>query len=364
MAYEGARALSGPFLATLGAGAAAIGWIAGAGELVAFGLRYVSGLITERTGLYWIILFFGYGINLAAVPLLALARQWETAACLLIGERLGKAIRTPARDVLLSDAAAQTGSGWGFALHEAMDQTGALIGPLLAAGLLASSGRYPTAFAWLLAPALAAMIALAAARLLYPKPVALTGSSRRALTKNLPRAFWIHTLGASLIGFGYVDFALGAFHAKHAGLLADAWIPVFYAAAMGADAVSALSLGRWYDRQPRAALLAGVVLGVLAAPLLFLGGAGAWVAGVLAWGAGLGAQESVMRAAVADLTPPARRASAYGAFHALYGLSWFAGSALAGHLYQKSPVALAAISVLAQSAALVLFSRAAPGRKQ
>src|SRR5262249_1911144 len=124
MTYEGARGIAGPYLAVLGASGTTVGIVAGFGELIGYGLRLFSGILSDRTGKYWAITIVGYFINLLAVPFLALAGRWETAALLLVMERVGKAIRTPARDAMLSHATHQTGHGWGFGLHEAMDQIG------------------------------------------------------------------------------------------------------------------------------------------------------------------------------------------------------------------------------------------------
>lgn len=352
--YEGARSLSGPFLATLGASGAAVGFIAGFGELIGYGLRYVSGYIADRSRRYWTIVFLGYGVNLA-VPLLAWADTWQLAAGLLMIERFGKGIRAPARDALLSHAASHTGIGWGFGLHEAMDQVGALTGPLLVAWILAARGSYPAAFAMLVIPALAALASLAVGRISYPTPEDLLRPPPQ-FQSALPAAFWRYCAASGLLAFGYVDYSLMAFHFKKTELTSDSWLPVFYAAAMAVDAVVALTLGWWFDRRPQAALLLGVSLGVLAAPAAFLvGGLAGAIAAVALWGAGMGAQESVLRAMVARLIPLEKRASAYGIFHGINGLLWFLGSLLFGVLYEGAPAALAAISVTAQALALALF---------
>lgn len=358
--YEGARGISGPFLATLGASGTMVGLIAGAGELIAFGLRYVSGIVADRSRRYWTILFTGYGVNLAAVPLLAFADSWQLAALLLMLERFGKSIRAPSRDALLSHASHQIGRGWGFALHEAMDQTGALTGPLVVSAVLFTRGSYPAAFALLAIPAACAMGALLVGRALYPSPEDFEPRTRETPGVPLPRRFWIYSAGAATLAFGYVDFSLIAYHAKRANLIADAWIPVLYALAMGVDAVAALALGRWFDRAGKPALLAGAALSVLSAPLAFLGGLPGLLAAAVLWGAGMGAQESVLRAAVAELIPAGRRASAYGLFHAVNGVLWFCGSALLGWLYEHSLTGLSAISALTQCAALAFFIRWAP----
>jgi hypothetical protein len=152
--YEGARAIAGPYLALLGATGAAVGIASGFGELLGYGLRLVSGRLADKTHQFWAITIVGYIVQMTAVPLLALARAWPTAAGLLIVERIGKATRNPPRDVMLSHAGKQMGGyGWAFGLHEALDQFGALMGPLAMAGILVLRHDYRLAFAALAIPA-------------------------------------------------------------------------------------------------------------------------------------------------------------------------------------------------------------------
>jgi MFS-type transporter involved in bile tolerance (Atg22 family) len=168
-----------------------------------FSERLASGYLTDRLGRYWGVIFTGYALNLFAVPLLALAGRWELAALLMLLERMGKAIHTPARDAMLSHA-----------------------------------------------------VAVAAA---------------------------------------------------------------FFA------------------------------------PLVFLGDFNLALLGMALWGVGMGAQESIIKAALADLVPRGRRATGYGFFNAGFGLFWFLGSALMGVLYDLSLTTLIAFSVIAQLASIPLF---------
>jgi MFS family permease len=152
--YEGSRSIIGQYLGLLGAGALAISMVTGFGELLGYGLRLFSGRGADRTGRYWPITIGGYILQMSVVPLLALAGSWQVAALLIILERVGKATRNPPRDAMLSHAAKQMGYGWGFGVHEALDQFGALFGPLLVAVILATNNHdYKTAFAALAVPA-------------------------------------------------------------------------------------------------------------------------------------------------------------------------------------------------------------------
>jgi len=283
-----------------------------------------------------------------AVPLLAFAGNWQAAALLIVMERLGKAIRTPARDVMLSNAAAQIGRGWAFGLHEALDQAGAVAGPLLVAAALASSHSYPVAFGTLLAPALLALAFLLVARTRYPRPRDFEPEVSFSADRRFPRAFWIYLGSVALLAAGYADFPLIAFHLKRLSVFSDTGIPLLYALAMAVDAVAALALGRLFDRRGLPVLIAVPLLSFAFAPLAFTQSTALVVAGVVLWGIGMGAQESIVRAVVATMIPVERRGTAYGVFNFVYGAAWFAGSALMGALYDVSLPALVVFSVVAQ----------------
>jgi len=353
--YEGARSIAGPFLALLGASGTAVGIVSGLGELAGYGLRLVSGWLVDRTGRYWLLTLVGYTVNLLAVPLLALAGRWEIAAGLLVVERIGKAVRTPARDAMLAHATSQLGHGWGFGLHEAMDQVGALTGPLLAAAVLALKGDLRAAFVILLVPALLALGSLFVARFHYPNPRELESVSRPVATSGLTSRYWLYLAATACVAAGYADFPLLAFHFQRTGVVVGAMIPTLYALAMGVDALAALLFGRLFDRLGVGVLAGAVVVASGFAPAIFLGGRAGAIAGMVLWGIGMGAQESVMRAMIATLVPAERRGAAYGTFHAAFGLAWFAGSAAIGVLYDVTLVGLVAFSVVLQLAAVPLL---------
>jgi MFS family permease len=368
MTYEGARSVTGPYLGALGASGLVVGLVAGVGELIGYALRLVSGYVADRTARYWAVTLFGYALNLLAVPLLALTGRWEVAAALMIAERVGKAIRTPARDAMLSHATKEVGHGWGFGLHEAMDQAGAMIGPLAVAAVLAADWGYRTGFAVLIIPALLALGVLVAAWRTYPRPADMEpiGTEWPHDGRAFPRIFWVYLVAAGLVAAGYADFALIAYHFDHQRIVPSDGIPILYAIAMGVQALAALAFGRLFDRFGISVLIASVVLSAPFAPLVFLGHVPAAVAGMALWGAGMGAQETILRAVIATMIPPDRRGSAYGLFNAGFGLAWFLGSALMGYLYDVSPIGLVAFSVLAHVAAIPLLmgigGRAGTGR--
>ena len=355
MTYEGARSISGPFLGTLQAGAITVGVVSGLGEFLGYALRLASGYLTDRLGAYWAITFIGYSINLFAVPLLALAGSWEMAAMLMLLERLGKAIRTPARDAMLSHATTEVGRGWGFGFHEAMDQIGATTGPLIVAGVFYLRGSYEAGFAVLLGPAILALAVLITAARLYPHPQHLEVGPAKLETAGLSRLYWYYVLAAALIAAGYADFPLIAYHFRQTGVVPEIWIPIFYAVAMGVDALSALVLGRLFDRLGMTVLIAAPLLSAAFAPLVFWGGFSGALAGMVLWGIGMGALESIIKAALADMVPKDRRATGYGIFHTGFGLFWFLGSALMGVLYEVSLPGLVVFSVAMQLLAVPIF---------
>jgi len=353
--YEGARSITGPYLAILGASATLVGFIAGFGELLGYGLRLVSGRLSERTGEFWPITLFGYVVQMSAVPLLALAPNWRIAGLLIVVERIGKAIRNPPRDVMLSHAAKQIGYGWGFGLHEALDQFGALFGPLVVAAVLAARGNYKTAFAILLVPAIVTLLLLVFARFSYPKPEDLEVSVSNVEASGLPRVFWIYLIGAGLVAAGFADFSLMAYHFEKASVIPNIWVPVFYSVAMGVSGIGSLLFGHLFDRVGIWILVPLTLIAASSAPLVFLGGFWLALIGSALWGLGMGVHESIIPAAVASVVPQQRRPSAYGIFTAGYGVCWFIGSVIIGRLYDVSVFALIVFSVLAQMVAIPIF---------
>ncbi|VVM04582.1 hypothetical protein MAMC_00138 [Methylacidimicrobium cyclopophantes] len=364
MTYEGARSILGPFLGSLGASGAAVGLVAGMGELAGYGLRLFSGMIADRTRSFWRLTVGGYGVNLLAVPLLGLVSAWPAAAVLVVAERLGKAIRTPARDVLLAMATRDFGRGRAFGIHEAMDQIGAVLGPLSVSLVLARQGSYRTSFLLLALPAVFSLAALGFARGSFGRwqsseeNAAGARKSGEKELRSLPPAFWSYLAAVGCVAAGYTDFALVAYHAAKTGVVAPQGVPLLYALAMGIDAGAALLAGRLFDRKGFGSLGGLVILGASAAPFLFLErGIGAMLAGVLLWGIGMGVQESVIRAAVAELVPQERQGTGYGLFNMVYGFAWFGGSALMGLLYDRSPMLLVAVSCGFQLLSLPLLAR-------
>ena len=352
MTYEGAHSVIGPLLSDLGSSATQVGLIAGIGEMFAASLRYFSGRLADKTRAYWAIAIFGYAINIVVVPALAFAGNWQAAALLIIAERTGKALRGPARDVLLSGATNKVGHGFGFGVHAAFDQAGAVMGPLFVAYAVAKTSHFGPAFLWLAVPAVGAFAAMVIARIINPETEV---KAPKKVDQTLPPVFWTYVAAAGLLACGFVDFPLMAFHFQKTGLVGKETIPLLYAAAMGMNGITAVIFGRLFDRFGVYALSAGILVSLLALPFAFLGGHAGAFAAVGCWATGLGAQDASLRSGIAQVVSMNKRGTAFGAFNGVYGVLWFVGSAVMGLLYDHSLMALVAFGIAAQLVAAGMF---------
>jgi hypothetical protein len=345
MTYEGAHSVIGPLLKDLGATATTVGVIAGLGEMIAASLRYFSGKLADKTRAYWTITTLGYFLNLVVVPGLAFAGSWQAAALLIIAERTGKSLRGPARDVLLSEATEVVGHGSGFGIHAAMDQTGAVLGPLFVAISVARNHRVGPAFLWLALPAIGAFIALLFARAVSPHRGTPPAAPKQ---QKLPSVFWIYVGAAGLLALGFVDFPLLAYHFQKNSLTKPEVIPLMYAGAMGVVGLTALIFGRLFDRYGIQVIAIGIIVSLLTLPFGFLGGTiGGYIA-VACWATGHGAQDATLRSGISQVVSMNKRGSAFGAFNAVYGVLWFFGSVAMGLLYDHSLMALVIFGSLMQ----------------
>jgi MFS family permease len=258
---------------------------------------------------------------------------------------------------MLSYAAKQAGGyGWAFGIHEAMDQFGAMFGPIVVAIVLARHGGYHEAFAVLAVPAAINLTMVLVARWAYPRPQDLDPTAVQAKDgSSLPRVYWVYLAGAALAAAGFADYPLIAYHFAKTHVVPGQWIAIFYAVAMAVSGTGSLAFGRLFDRFGFKVLIALTLLSTLFAPLVFLGGFRSALAGAAIWGLGMGVHESIVPAAVAPMAPPPRRATAFGLFTAGYGVFWFLGSGAIGFLYDHSIPATVAFCVLAELAAVPFF---------
>ncbi len=349
LSYEGMRSAIGPYLELLGASATAVGAVSGTGEAIGFALRYWSGSIADRTQAYWALTIAGYAINLVAVPALALVGSWPAVAALVALERLGKAVRSPAKSTLTSFAGKDLGAGRAFAINEAMDQAGALLGPLAVAAVLAWRGANASGFAWafglLALPGLATVAVLVRARRLYPDPRAIEGDVDDDDAGRLAPRYRVYLVGVALVAIGLADWPLLAYHFGKTGVLAVKWLPIVYAGAMALDGLVSLAAGLAFDRgRARGGTGAGVVAlfviaGAAYGPLSFAssGSLALAIAGIALWTIARASTESIGKALIAAIVPRAQRGRAYGIYYVVYGLAWWAGSIGLGRLYDADP---------------------------
>ena len=357
--YEGARSITGPYLAILGASAGIVGIVAGIGEFCGYALRLLSGYVADRSKAYWPLTILGYGMMLS-IPLMGLTDYWQIAAVLVIIERMGKAIRSPARDAILSHATKQVGRGFGFGIHEAMDQAGAIIGPLIFTAAVLLNGGYRSGFMILWIPALLTLVILCVARMKVPTPETLEtavtdGEQAEKKGNGLPKVFWLYTVFILLSVVGFAHFQVISYHLKIKAIVSDAQIPVFYAIAMGVDGVVALIIGKAYDKKGLKTLLTIPLLTLPIPFFVFSQSYASVLIGVVLWGAVMGIHETIMRAAIADLIPLARRGSAYGIFNTVYGLSWLIGATLMGFMYEFMPQAIIAFVIVMELISIPVF---------
>lgn len=365
MTHEAATSIKGAYLLILGASASTIGFISGVGELLGYGLRYLFGRLVDKTHNYWGFMILGYAVDVFAVPALALVHRdgWIAACVLLVIERIGKAIKKPAKNTILSFAATQEGVGKSFAIQEALDQLGAFIGPLLLyVVMLYKHGdeyeTYNTAFAFLLLPAICTVAFLLFAKSRFPNPEAFEPEAKENKKDSFvgKKSFYLYLAGISCFAFGFVDFPLVTMHLAKSKLFDESTLPLLYSGAMLVDAVAALFFGWLFDKLQTRALVISTAISAFFAVFAFgMTSQTMIMLGVALWGVGMGAQESIMKAAVATLTSKEHRASSYGAFEFLFGLAWFLGSWALGAIYDYSLSIFIIISVAAQLLALPCY---------
>ncbi|MGA9851668.1 MAG: MFS transporter [Gammaproteobacteria bacterium] len=352
LTYEGGRSIIGPYLAVLGAGPVFVGIVAGLGEFLGYAVRLASGRFVDRHRGHWKMMGAGYTLNMLAVPALALSPGIWIAGILVFLERIGKGIRSPAKDALLSRAGRELGHGYVFGLHEFLDQLGAIIGPLVVAGAVAYSG-YHLGFAVLIVPALLALFFLWHARGIEPEAAPVEKARSHA---KFDARYYHYMAFAVITILGFSHFILVAYHLQLTHRIAPALIPVLFAVAMTTDAIAALVVGRFFDRYGLKVLYMLPLLTLPTLPLLFLTVHAVWIwIGAGLWGAALGVQESTVRAGVATFTPEALRGIAYGLFDTVFGASWFVGSVILGALYTLGSSWLVSVAVLLQLASLPLL---------
>jgi len=352
--YEGGASINGPFMASLGASAAIVSITAGLGEFLGYALRLPAGYAADRTGRYWLITIIGYVINLFAVPAMALAGSWQMAAALVLAERIGRALRKPTVEAMLSYTTGELGKGWVYALNTALDEIGATLGPLLIALVLLLKGDYRTGYGLLTISAVAALVTLAVARMNFPLPSRLE-QGRTAPARDFTPAYWLYMLAGTLFAAGLMSFELISYHLSKSNIASEQWIPVMLAISTAFGVLASLAFGKLYDRAGLPVVIAAVCISAAFSPFVFLGGFYLALFGMLLWGVGYATQDTLLKAIVADVLPEGKRNFAFGLYYAGYGIGWLVGSIVTGLLYEDSRTALIAFSVMIQLASVPIF---------
>lgn len=385
MTHEGASSIRGAYVSLLGASAATIGFVSGLGELIGYSMRYVFGKLTDKTKQYWPMTVAGYVLDVLAVPALALVGEhgWVAACALLVIQRMGKAIKKPAKDTIMSFAASQEGVGRSFGLQELLDQIGAFLGPVLLylVMLFRTDGTtfqvYSLCFALLAIPGAITILLLLVTRHKFPNPEQFEPEPKEYIPFQMKKEFILYIAGISLFAFGFIDYSLIIMHvsrtyaglsaglAETASLVSTGTLPLLYAGAMLVDAAAALFFGNLYDKKGVQALVWSTLISAPFAVFVFAADTVPMVLiGIALWGVGMGAQESILKAAVTSMVPKDSRATGYGIFECSFGVFWFLGSWLLGVLYEVSIPAMVIVSVAAQLAAIPLYLRSASLNRQ
>ncbi|ADL41743.1 major facilitator superfamily MFS_1 [Caldicellulosiruptor obsidiansis OB47] len=369
--YETARSANSQYLNLLGVSAAQVGLVFGIGEFLGYFLRLVAGSLSDKSGKHWIFMFLGYGM-LLVVPLMGFSMNWKILFVLILMERIGKALRSPAKDTILSCVAEkEAGVGFAFGLQEALDQIGAFIGPLILTMFFHFSGKngitqYQLGYKSLFIPFVILMLFLIYA---YGKikreNLIPAGIKKDFHTERLKPIFWIYTAFTFFCTLGFVNFSTIGYHLKAKNLMSDESITLLYSIAMVVDAVTALLIGKAYDRlKVKTENKTGGLLVLMAIPFLTLllpfltlsNSAVLIVIGMIIFGIVMGTHETVMRSAIADITPFYKRGTGYGIFNTSYGLALLGGAALMGLFYDMNMIKIIiAITCITELIAIILY---------
>lgn len=356
--YEGARSISGAYIKVLEGTSLVAGAIV-IGEFLGYIMRFLSGVAADRlrsSKVLWAFTISGYLINLLAVPSLAFAGRWELALALLFMERIGKGLRTPCRDVILSEVMEGLGRGKGFGLHEVMDQLGAFTGPIIVTlAITGSGGSYSKAFLVLSIPAIASMASLSIAATMYPR-IRSISVERPVMGWGFGREFKLFSIALSLMTAGYLPWSIVSYHLKVTQTVGDPEIAMLYALAMAVDAIIAFPTGYLYDRMGVRSLIATPIAAALI-PLALLNGSRIYVySAAVLWGVVMGVYETSMRAAIPDLVHESKRALAYGVYGLIYGASWMLGGLIIGAIHELNPLYLTMYTAILEMPSIILIA--------
>lgn len=368
LTHEGATSILGPYLHTLGVSAAGIGFISGFGELIGHSLRLATGYITDKTRRYWPLTIFGYCLDLFSIPLLALVPKgdYKWVFILLIFQKIGKAIKKPAKDTILSFAATQEGVGRSFAIQEALDQLGAFLGPIFVFLILKSRNSnpltdldYKVAFLFLGIPALITVLLLIFSKLTFPNPENFEPEvlNNKANGSIITKQILLYLIGIAFFAAGFMDYSLISMHISKSLHDFSELLPLVYSIAMAVDAFAALFFGRYFDKKGlNSVIIATICSAAFAIPIFLSTKLSLQMVGIFLWGIGMGTQESVMKAIVSKYVAKKNRSLGFGIFQTVFGIAWFLGSWLMGSLYDNHRMTMVLFSVSTQILAIIFFT--------
>jgi len=371
MVYESARGANSQYFNLLGISAAQVGLVFGIGEFLGYFLRLLAGVLSDKSGKHWIFIFLGYGM-LLVVPIMGFTMNWNILIVLILMERIGKSLRNPAKDTILSGVAEnQVGTGFAFGLQEALDQIGALTGPLiftLVFFITSKNGipEYQLGYKWLFVPFILLMLFVVYAyRKIQREGLIQNLKTREFRSERLQPIFWIYTAFTFFCTLGFVNFSIIGYHLKANNLMSDGNITLLYSGAMAVDAVAALLVGKAYDNMKKKtgiktgglAVLMAIPFITLLLPFLTMGSSVPLIViGMVIFGVVMGTHETIMRSAVADITPFYKRGTSFGVFNTGYGLALLIGSALMGWLYDLNQTGIIiAFTCVVEAIAVLLY---------
>ena len=357
--YESGRGIAPDYLYFLGASAFLVGLTSGMGELVGYGMRLVSGPLADRSRAYWVFIFLGYGL-IISIPLMGFTNSMWLVMAFVIAERLGKALRSPSRDAVVSVVSKDIGSGKAFGLHEFIDQIGAVAGPAFLGLMMIWTVNNFSLSLQSLFPFYILMMAV-----LYLTYRGIRGTVEEIRIQSsttegkLSKGFWMYSGAVLMNTVGLMPIALilynGAKILESGGQL---WlVPFLYVVVQLVDAPMALVSGYIYDKIGIKFLAVPFSISIL--PIVFssLVGLPGVVLACVSYGLVLGMQESIYRAAVTDIVPLGRRGSAYGFFNVMLGVGTFVSGAAFGYMLDTSvsPMLMLGFVVVAQITAIALL---------
>lgn len=364
MTHEGAKSIYGQFLNIVGASPKVISFVGGLGEFLGSALIFVTSIIASKTKKYWTMTIIGYTINLFCIPMLALTTEngWIYAISLILLERVGKAIRKPAKNTLVSFCSNNLGEGKSFALLECLDQIGAFIGPLILTLVLYLKGTtnlfdsYKFCFLILIIPAILTLCILLFARVKYPTPETFEDDKEEDKSNKLviSKSFKYYLVAISLVAFSFIDFPLITYHVASLNIINEKNLPMLYSLAMLVDSISALIFGFLFDKIGFKTLVLSTLLSMTFPLFIFnFNNSVLIIIGICLWGVGMGAQESILKSSVAKLSTKETRSKCFGLFEGIFGLSWFIGSFVLGLIYEASMIAFIIIPIILQICAII-----------